>query len=282
MLKVLIVLFQNDGRRSSCNEEVEDQLPENSHFRLNSQLHASRAQSARIQNRFPRQQSSMAEHEDGDQGGVHDLPARSPALLKTGSLRSMSLVFGEGLEDDQALESPKQHEISTNSSLGTLLRNRGSETGTPPRPVHRAHLSSDQEEMGSVRPHAKDKSHASSRLASATRKAAAVKSWVDFSPGTSGIAWANARPGTALSTAIRARVQDGSSFQKSGLGSSLSFNKSFSGKMVVMDGGLLAKRSDEQTMFWKGSSQLGYRKRFAMVFDVRDASQLEGEPCKTV
>ena len=222
---------------------------------------------------------------------MHDLPAGSPVLLRTGSVSAMSLVFGEGIlgENDKALESPEQHKIGTNSSFGALPRNRVSETatGTPPRPASRAHLSSNQEEMKSASPHAKHKNHSSRRLASATRKAAAGTNWMDLSPASASSAWANTRPGTALgvrpSTAIGARAEVGSSLQPSGR--SLSFSNSFSGKMVVMDGfNLLAKKSDEQTMFWKGSSQLGYRKRSALaidrsalVVDVRDASLLEGE-----
>ena len=227
---------------------------------------------------------------------MHDLPAGSPVLMRTGNVSSMSLVFGEGLlgENDKALESPEQHKIGTNSPFGALPRNRGSETATgmPPRPVSRAHLSSNQEEMVSASPHKTHKSYASRRLASATRRAAAGTKWMDLSPASASSAWANARPGTALgdrpSTAIGARAEVGSSFQPSGRSSSLSFSNSSSGKIVVMDGGLLVKKPDEQTMFWRGSSQLGYRKRSALaidrsalVGDVRDAS-LECEPCNTV
>ena len=231
------------------------------------------------------------------QVGAHELPAGAPVLMVTGSVSSLSLVFGEGLlsDNDKALESPEQHKIGANSSFGALPRNRGSSetaTGMPPRPVSRAHLSSNQEEMVSASSHATHKSIASRRLASATRRDAAGTSWMDLSPASASSALANAHPGTALrarpSTATGARTEVGSLFQPSGRGSSLSSSNSFSGKMVVMDGGLLAKKSDEQTMFWRGASQLGYRKRSALaidrsalVVDVRDIS-LEREPCNTV
>lgn len=194
-----------------------------------------------------------------------DLPPESPVYMKSSTVNvgSVALIYGESYvgdmeKDASPLKGSRERLHSESQRQMYHKRFNESTCSNPVRSAIRVALltgTKHDESPSSVTP-------SRCRLASATRRGPNSSGWIDISPASRSNVWAKARPKTA--TGLRNTMSLG--FSVTGYSQTMhgSPSKSAAASLGVqlLVGGNACKKPDQvSTTFWKGASNLGYRKR---------------------